>query len=485
MRVLYIASEIYPLAKTGGLADVAASLPHAIASYDSDIDIRLLMPAYSGVKDMVTHMGSPIKLGCLLGDFEAELIPCKHPNGLDMYLLDCPAAYERGKGLLYLDEHKNDWADNDLRFALLSRVGAMIAISGGMMGFAPDIIHCNDWQTGLTPAFLHQWAGRTPPCIFTIHNLQFHGNFPAWNRHRLGIAGEYFSVNGLEFHGQISFLKAGIWFSDYLATVSPTYADEITTEEYGAGLAGLISGSKDRLKGILNGISHDEWNAKTDKALVQNYDDDNLALKKHNKRALLSEFNLEESMNKPLIGIVSRLTEQKGIDYFCAAIPNMIEAGVNIIVLGEGDKALETQLCFLQSKFPKNLGLKIGYAEDASHRIIAGCDFLAVPSRFEPCGLTQMYAMRYGTLPIVRHTGGLADTVKDFSLKKEGNGIVFAYPSSDDVYNAVKRATELYRDRRKFFDIRKRAMTEDFSWNASAKSWIELYNHMNNENSVN
>ncbi len=475
MRVLYMASEIHPLAKTGGLADVAASLPYAIAACDSHIDIRLLMPAYSGVKDIVTHKRKPIKLGYLLGDFEAALIPCKHPGGLDMYLLDCPDAYERGNGLLYLDEHKNDWADNDLRFALFSRVGAMIALSGGMMGFAPDIIHCNDWQTGLTPAFLHQWAGRRAPCVFTIHNLQFHGSFPAWNRHRLGITGEYFSVNGLEFHGQISFLKAGIWFSDYLTTVSPTYAHEITTEEYGAGLAGLISGSKDRLKGILNGINYDEWNPKSDKALVQNYDADTLASKKHNKRALLSEFNLEDNMNKPLIGIVSRLTEQKGIDFFCKAIAEMIEAGVNIVVLGTGEETLEAQLCLLQNRFPQNVGLKLGYDEEASHRVIAGCDYLAVPSRFEPCGLTQMYAMRYGTLPIVRYTGGLADTVKDFSLKKEGNGVVFNYPSKDDVFNAVKRAITLYRDRRKFLDIRKRAMAEDFSWNASAKKWIELY----------
>ncbi len=485
MRVLYMASEIYPLAKTGGLADVAASLPRAIASYDTQIDIRLLMPAYHGVKDLVTHMKEPIKLGCLLGDFEAALIPCKHPGGLDMYLLDCPDAYERGKGLLYLDEYKNDWDDNDLRFALFARVGAMIAMSGGMMGFAPDIVHCNDWQTGLTPAFLQQWGGRRPPCLLTIHNLQFHGNFPAWNRQRLGIAGEYFSVNGLEFHGQISFLKAGIWFSDYLSTVSPTYAHEITTEEHGAGLAGLISGSKDRLQGILNGIDYDEWNPKTDQALVQNYDATSLTSKKHNKRALLAEFNLEENMHKPLIGVVSRLTEQKGIDFFCEAAADMINAGVNIVVLGSGDEALEAQLYNLQHHFPQNIGLKIGYDEAASHRVIAGCDYLAVPSRFEPCGLTQMYAMRYGTLPIVRHTGGLADTVKDFSLKKEGNGVVFSYPSSEDVYNAVKRAIELYRDRRKFLEIRKKAMAEDFSWKASAKQWIKLYNQIRQLNSNN
>ncbi|MFV0340777.1 MAG: glycogen synthase [Parachlamydiaceae bacterium] len=259
MRILFMASEAFPIIKTGGLADVAGSLPLALKK--QDIDVRLFMPAYRGAKDLVRKKQKPIYFGNPLGNTECWVIPAKHPTeDLDIFLLDAPDAFDRDGGP-YLDNQGTDWPDNDLRFALFSRIGALLGLGGDMIGFRPDLIHCNDWQTGLTPALLHQWGGKNIPSLDTIHNVQYQGNFLAWNRERLGISSEQFSVYGLEFHGQISYMKAGIWFSNHLSTVSPTYATEITTPEFGMGLDGLISSRSDQLTGILNGIDTEKWDS--------------------------------------------------------------------------------------------------------------------------------------------------------------------------------------------------------------------------------
>ncbi len=483
-----MASEAYPFIKTGGLADVAGSLPPALLKHD--IDIRLFIPAYKGIKDKVRQMQKPISFGNPLGVAETHLIPCKHPDfDLNMYLLDAPALFDK-EGGPYGDEKGQDWPDNNLRFALFSRIGALMGLSGDMMNFQPHLIHCNDWQTGLAPALLHQWGGNNLPSLFTIHNLEYQGNFSAWNRERLGISGEQFSMNGLEFHGQISYIKAGIRFSDHITTVSPTYAKEILTPQLGAGLDGLLSSRKDDLSGILNGIDNKEWNPMTDPHVTTPYNQDNILAKKHTKKSLLSEYNLIEK-NKttskasgPLIGIVSRLVPQKGLDLVLEAAEDIIAKGMNFFILGSGNKDLEEGFEKLSQKYPQNIIFYKGYSEALSHRIIAAADFMLIPSRFEPCGLTQLFAMRYGTLPIVRHTGGLADTVTDFSVRGEGTGVVFGYASKDDIVFACQRALELFENRRLFNDIRKRAMSKDFSWDSSAGAWVKLYQKIINSKHI-
>ncbi len=473
LRVLFMASEAYPFVKTGGLADVAGSLPPALLSHD--VDIRLFIPAYRGVKDKVRSKGKPISFGNPLGAGETFVIPGRHPDcDLPVYLLDMPDLFERS-GSPYGDDSGKDWPDNNLRFALFSRIGALMGLAGGMMGFQPHIIHCNDWQTGLTPALLHQWGGHNIPSLFTIHNLAYQGNFSAWNREKLGISGEQFSMNGLEFHGQISYIKAGIRFSDHITTVSPTYAQEILTEKFGAGLDGLLTSRKDNLSGILNGIDDDIWNPMTDLHVKTPYNHENILAKKHTKKALLAEYNMASENTKPLIGIVSRLVSQKGLDLVLEAAEDVIASGMNFFILGSGSADLEEGFTKLSQKYPQNIHFHKGYDEALSHRIIAAADFMLIPSRFEPCGLTQMFAMRYGTLPIVRHTGGLADTVVDFSVRGEGSGVVFGYASKDDIVYACRRALDLFGNRRLFNDMRKRVLKKDFSWHSSAKTWIKLY----------
>ncbi len=473
-----MASEAYPFIKTGGLADVAGSLPPALL--EQNIDIRLFMPAYKGLKDKVRFLQKPLDFKNPLGISQTSLIPCQHPHlDLKMYLLDAPDLFER-EGGPYGDEQGKDWFDNDLRFALFSRIGALIGLSGGLMNFQPDLIHCNDWQTGLTPALLHQWGGHNVPSLFTIHNLEYQGNFSAWNRERLGISGEQFSMNGLEFHGQISFMKAGIRFSNHITTVSPTYAQEILTSKFGAGLDGLLTSRKDDLSGLLNGIDTHEWNPMEDPHVTTAYNQDNILSKKHTKKALLSEYGMASEVTKPLIGIVSRLVPQKGLDLVLEAAETIIAKGMNFFILGSGNTDLEEGFTSLSQKYPKNIYFYKGYNEALSHRIIAASDFMLIPSRFEPCGLTQMFAMRYGTLPIVRYTGGLADTVVDFSIRGEGTGVVFGYSSKDDIIYACNRALDLFENKRLFNDIRKRAMEKDFSWRSTAKAWKELYHNIIN-----
>ncbi len=473
MRILFMASEAYPFIKTGGLADVAGSLPYALKKLD--IDIRLFMPAYKGIKDKVKDLKKPIYFKNPLAVSETSLIPCMHPElDLPMYLLDAPDLFDR-KGTPYGDETGAEWVDNDLRFALFCRIGALIGLSGDMMGFQPDLIHCNDWQTGLTPALLHQWGGHNIPSLFTIHNLEYQGNFSGWNRERLGISGEQFSMNGLEFHGQISYIKAGIRFSDHITTVSPTYAKEILEPQFGAGLDGLLTSRKNHLSGILNGIDVEQWNPMTDSHITTPYNQDNIIAKKHTKKSLLTEYHMQKEITKPLIGIVSRLIPQKGLDLVLEAAEEIIAKGMNFFILGSGEHVLEQGFENLAQKYPKNVYFYKGYNEDLAHKIIAASDFILVPSRFEPCGLTQIFAMRYGCLPIVRHTGGLADTVTDYSVRGEGTGVVFGYASKDDIIHACGRAFKLFENRRLFNDIRKRAMGKDFSWGNSAKSWKALY----------
>lgn len=475
-----MASEVFPLIKTGGLADVAGSLPLALK--ESGVDVRLFMPAYKGIKDMVRDMQKPIYFGNPLGISDCWVIEAKHPTeDMTIYLLDAPAAFERDGGP-YLDANGVDWPDNDLRFALFSRIGALMSLAGDMIGFRPDIIHCNDWQTGLTPALLRQWGGKGIPTVYTIHNLQYQGNFPAWNRERLGISGEQFSVHGLEFHGQISYMKAGIWFSSHLSTVSPTYAKEITTAEYGMGLDGLVSSKAHQLTGIINGINVEEWNPETDKNIAKNYSEESILGKKQARKELLKHFDLANDPLRPVIGIVSRLAEQKGLDLVLAASEEIIKNGATLVLLGSGDKGLEHGFTELQKAYPKHVGIYLGYNEALSHKVIAGSDYLLIPSRFEPCGLTQMFAMRYGTVPIVRYTGGLADTVVDYSVRGEGNGIVFGYASKDDVVHACKRGVELFENRRMYNEVRRRGMKEDFSWLNSAKQWKQLYEEIINNN---
>ncbi|MDH5435640.1 MAG: glycogen synthase GlgA [Gammaproteobacteria bacterium] len=473
-EILFVTPEAFPLMKTGGLGDVAGSLPQALKSLGNGI--CLIMPAY---QDIVDKLAS-VKKCCsfVIHGYQVNLLEHVLPESqVKVWLVDCTELFAR-KGNPYLDTDGNPYADNARRFALFSQVVVEVAMNRVGLNWKPDVVHCNDWQTGLVPALLTLETER-PATIFTIHNLAYQGVFPGHVFDDIGIPERLRTFDALEFFGNISFIKGGLVFADQITTVSLSYAKEIQTPEFGYGLDGLLNYRGHVLSGILNGIDEHEWDPMKDKNLVSHYDAWTLEGKLKNKSALQKECGLPVSNKMLLIGSVGRLVEQKGIDFVIDALPAIFEMPVQIIMLGSGQKIYEKTLVKLMQKYPKQLFVRIGYSESLAHRIEAGADCFLMPSRFEPCGLNQMYSLRYGTLPIVRNVGGLADTVVDAtsSAIKSGkaNGIIINESADEDLTDAIKRTHELFGDTKIWQGLQRRGMKTDFSWLKSAKNYMAVY----------
>jgi starch synthase len=474
-KVLFVTSEAHPLAKTGGLGDVCGSLPPALQALGADM--RLLLPAYPQAKRAAGALRAVAQIPLAFSDVPATLLEGVLPgSNVVLWLVDHPPAFAR-EGDPYLDASGAPWPDNAQRFAVLCAAAVALA-AASVIEWRPDIVHCHDWQTGLVPALLSLRDTR-PATIFTIHNLAYQGLFPADTFTLLRLPPSLWSLQGLEFYGQLSFIKGGIAAADQLTTVSPTYAREIQTSAFGAGLDGLLRQRADRLSGILNGVDTDTWNPATDAYLPQPYSAATLARKKANKLALQEQMQLPPDAARPLIGMIGRLVDQKGFDLVLDAWPQLARQGAQLVVLGSGDSALEKAWRDMQRTYPKQLAARISYDEALAHHIEGGADMFLMPSRFEPCGLNQMYSLRYGTVPIVRRVGGLADTVVDASTQAlaagTATGFVFDGATPDALTAAVVRALALYADEPRWRALALNGMGQDFSWNKSAQEYFALY----------
>jgi starch synthase len=476
MRVLHVASEVYPLIKTGGLADVAAALPAALLQIG--VDARILVPGYPAVLEKMADLRHVRTLADPWTSGGTALMLGRTPDGVACYVVDAPEMYGR-PGNPYLGPDGKDWPDNHFRFALLSWVAAWFAGADGGWRWRPDVVHGHDWQAGLASAYLTLGGGPRPATILTIHNIAYQGLFPASLLGPLQLPASSFAVDGVEYYDQIGFLKAGLFYSDRISTVSPTYAQEIQAPDGGYGLHGLLASRAGDLWGILNGVDYDVWSPDTDTSIVQRYDADNLDAKAANKAALQEEFGLEQRAEAPLFGVVSRLTPMKGFDLLLSAIPPLVEEGAQFALLGSGEGWLEEGFRALAEQFPGQVGVFLGYDEPLSHRVQAGSDVILLPSRSEPCGLIQLYGLRYGTLPLVRRAGGLADTVADAQDsaidRGEATGFVFDNASVDELLSACRRALALWRDPARWRSVQRAAMAKDFSWTASARRYLDMY----------
>jgi len=470
-RVLHAAAEIFPLVKTGGLADVVGALPHALAA--AGADVRLLLPGLPAILDAVSRPrkvfeGGPLfgaaRVTLRLGRFKAG---AKGPD-VQAYVIDAPWLYARDGGP-YQGPDGKPWDDNLQRFALLGWAAAHLAAGELDPAWRPDILHAHDWHAALACSYLRAHPGAHARSVFTIHNLAFQGLFAQDDFGLLGLPRRFMQPDGLEFHGWLSFMKGGLVHADRLTTVSPTYAREITTPEFGCGVEGVLRTRAADLSGILNGVDYGHWDPATDAALPARFDAQDLGGKAVCKAALQREFGLDARTDAPLIGIVSRLSEQKGLDLALAALPALRAEGVQLAILGSGDAPLERAFADAAAAHPGQVGVHIGYDETLAHRVIAGADLILVPSRFEPCGLTQLYGMRYGTLPLVRRVGGLADTVDDAS------GFIFEAADSSSLIEAARRAVLTLREPARWRAMQQTAMARDHSWSAAAARYLALY----------
>jgi starch synthase len=480
MKVLQVGAEIFPLLKTGGLADVLGALPQALAG--RGVDVRLLLPGLPGILDAVLHAQRVAALGPAFGAARVTLLRGVMPyTHLPAYVVDAPFLYQRGGGP-YQDSRGNEWPDNLQRFGLLGWAAAQLAQGGADADWAPQVVHAHDWHAALACAYLHAHPAAGAASVFTIHNLAYQGLFPHDDIALLGLSSRYLSPSALEFHGQLSFMKAGLKFADRITTVSPTYAREIATHEFGVGLEGVIRGRGADVSGILNGIDTGVWNPAADSALAARYDAERLDGKARNKAALQQRFGLQVQAEAPLFGLVSRLTAQKGLDLVLAALPELVRMGAQLVVQGTGEGGLEAALRDAAAAHPGRVAVHLGYDEPGAHRLIAGADLILVPSRFEPCGLTQMYGLRYGSVPLVRRVGGLADTVRDAGSAEhpapDGNGFVFEPAWPPALLDAAWRAIECYRRPALWQALMRRAMAEDLSWDGPAQRYVALYDRL-------
>jgi starch synthase len=474
-RLLFVASEAYPLIKTGGLADVAGSLPSVL--HQSGMDVRLLLPAYQDVLERVE--GTPSRVATIaLSGTPVDVLETRLPGTeLPTWLLHHPIFSER-PGNPYHDASGQPWPDNAQRFMLLSRLAATISTSDTPLEWRPDVLHCNDWHTGPAVALTHLSAVR-PTTVFTIHNLAHMGLFDHATFNQLQLPPHFWGDDALGFYNNVCFIKGGLVYADWITTVSPTYAGEICVAPAGAGLEGLLSHRRDRLVGILNGIDDTVWNPASDPYLAQPYDADTLELKVKNKTALQQELGLQVRNDCPLIGFIGRLVEQKGVEFILALLDGMYRQPAQIAILGTGDPAYQERLSALADRQPGALAVMLDYNEGLAHRIEAGADMFLMPSLFEPCGLNQLYSLRYGTLPIVRAVGGLVDTVVDARADNieagTANGFVFSKPEPGDLFATLWRAIGLWQDTASWRQMQLTAMAQDFSWQRSADQYLELY----------
>ena len=475
-KVLSVASECAPLVKTGGLADVAGALPAAVAPHG--VEMTTLVPGYPAVGKAMGRKRLLHEWDALLGE-PARLVAGKLGNHR-VLVLDCPTLFAR-EGGPYTEPSGNDWPDNWRRFAALGRAAADIA-SGQVKGVAVDLLHAHDWQSGMAPAYL-RFASERPglPIVMTIHNMAFQGFYDAKVFKHLGLPKTAWSMDGVESYGGVGFLKAGLQSADVITTVSPTYAAEIRRAEFGMGLEGLITDRGDRVRGILNGIDESVWNPEEDPAIPANYGARSLAKRSANKRAIEGAFGLERD-DGPLFTVVSRLTWQKGMDVLLEVLDHLAGIGARLALLGSGDKAIEEGLHWAAARHPGRIGIRIGYDEDLSHLLQAGADAILVPSRFEPCGLTQLYGLAYGCVPVVARTGGLADTVIDANPAALAAGVATGVQFDGVHYHslraAIDRTVALYRQPRAWQQMQRSGMKADFSWSASGHAYADLYREL-------
>ncbi len=472
MRVLSVTSEAYPLVKTGGLADVAGALPPALAR--RGIEMRTLLPGYPAVMQRLGETRLLHDFPALLGT-PARLLAAK-VAGLDLVVLDAPELFARPGGP-YVGSDGVDHPDNWRRFGALGLAAAEIA-RGAVVDFVPDLVHAHDWQAGLAPAYL-RYLGIGTPSILTIHNIAFQGWFPASVFGALGFPPQAFSLDGVEYHGGVGFLKAGLANATAITTVSPTYAEEITTPAFGMGLEGLIGARADALHGIVNGIDTEVWDPETDPALAATFSARKLQGRAANRAAIEARFGLEAD-GSPLLVSITRLTWQKGMDLLAwITAADIAGAGLRLAVLGSGDPALEATFLSIAAEFPGRVGMVIGYDEALSHTLQGGGDAILIPSRFEPCGLTQLYGLRYGCVPIVARVGGLADTVIDANVAAMNAGVAtgfqFAPVDAAPLAATIRRATALMRDKAAWTAIQRQGMKADVSWDRSAAAYADLY----------
>ncbi|MHB1358968.1 MAG: glycogen synthase GlgA [Rhodocyclaceae bacterium] len=476
MKTLFVTSEIAPWVKTGGLGDVAGALPQALRQ--AGCDVRVLVPRYPALQQAFPHAEHLAHLPSLGGQLPAaDLYAAQPADGLPFLLLDCPQLFDR-PGNPYLGPEGSDWLDNHLRFGLLSRVAARLAARANPatpLDWRPDILHCHDWQTALAPYYLRFYEKGGAASVLTIHNLAFQGIFPPQVLDELGLLASDWHIDGVEYYSQLSFLKAGLRHADRLTTVSPTYAREIQTVAEGMGLSGLLQSRAPDLTGILNGIDTDIWSPARDPHLAANYDFAHLDAKRKNKAALQREMGLAVRGDCPLFAVVSRLTSQKGLDLVAAAGDQLATLPAQLVVLGNGDKTLEAAFRKLAERHPQQIAVTIGFDEALAHRIEAGADCFLMPSRFEPCGLNQMYSLAYGTPPLVRATGGLADTVIDADSGVLGNGFVFSATTPAALMHTVRRAVQAWHDPKRWRQLQRAAMAGDYSWRVPAARYLELY----------
>lgn len=467
-RILFVTSELTDLVKTGGLADVSAALPRALSD---QYDVRVLIPGYT----QVMQCGEPIRI---VGSVHAysDLPPCKigrldMPDGLIIYVLICPELYERD-GLPYGDEQGNDWPDNPVRFARLCLAAADIAAGTACIRWAPDLVHAHDWPTGLTPAYM-KWRGLSTPSVFTIHNLAYQGNIDMSLRRKLGIPQEACSPERMEFYGALSLLKAGIAYANRVTTVSATYAHEITTPEFGCGMEGFLAmkARQGLLSGLLNGID-ESWEPQSCSYLVSPFGPHEWAGKQANAAHVRDLFGLEPGEG-PLFAVVSRLVHQKGIDLTIEVAETIVQHGGQLAILGRGEPHIEDQVRRLTERFPGRVGAHIGFNETDARRLFAGSDFLLMPSRYEPCGLSQMYAQRFASLPIAHRTGGLADSIDDGVT-----GFLFSEATTDSYRQAVERALAVHENPQLLNAMRCRAMSSGFFWSHAIEPYDRLYQQL-------
>jgi len=483
MKILFVASEAFPLVKTGGLGDVLYSLPHAL--HARGLAVRLLLPGYRALLRQLdqVRINGWLDLRGAEGIVSARILEARHPDfQFPLWIVDCPPLFDR-PGNPYVNASGHDWEDNAERFAVFSRAAALLGQDALDTGWKPDVVHCHDWQTGLVAAFLHELPQR-PKTVFTIHNLAYGGYFSHTDFVRLQLPSLWWSPDGVEFHGGFSMLKAGIVFADAVTTVSPTYAREICTPEFGYGLDGLLLAQQHKLHGILNGIDTTLWNPSIDPHLPAHYSLGRINPgKRRNKQALLQRFlgKVDDvTMEAPLLGLVGRLVEQKGVDWVLATLPALLdETDVCVAMLGSGQAMYEQKFTRLAKQYPDRVFVEIGYDEPLAHLIEAGADIFLMPSRFEPCGLNQMYSLRYGTPPVVYNTGGLADTVVDVNETTmeagSATGFVFDTPSVAAFHETVLRALALYRQPALWRRVQQAGMRQSFDWNESAGHYLSLY----------
>ncbi|MDR6951632.1 starch synthase [Ancylobacter sp. 3268] len=479
LKLLSVVSEVYPLVKTGGLADVAGALPAALAA--QGIQVRTLVPGYPAVMAALGAVEEAFYFDHLFGA-PARLYAAT-AAGLDLFVIDAPHLYDRPGGP-YVGTDGRDYADNAQRFAALGAVASGIGL-GLVPAFVPDVVHAHDWQAGLAPAYLHYASGRRPGTVMSIHNIAFQGQFPAHVAPVLGMPAHAFSIAGIEYYGTVGYLKAGLQLADRITTVSPGYAAEILQPEAGMGLEGLLNQRRSVLTGILNGLDAAAWNPATDRLIPAPFDAKRLSARAANKAALQARFGLAESPDTLLFGVVSRLSWQKGLDLLMDGLGTLIDLGAQLVVLGSGDPQLTERYAGSAWANPGRVGVQFGYDETLAHLIQAGADALLVPSRFEPCGLTQLAALRYGALPVVARVGGLADTVIDVNEMARasgvGTGVQFSPVTVPALQAALGRTHALWQDKALWRKLQRNAMATDVSWDRAARAYAELFRSLARE----